>query len=279
MTADGRKLLVTGATGGIGRRLRARLEHDGGHHAVFLGGRSDGIDLEDVDALRAVVDTTRPDVVIHLAAMTGGACEAEPDRARAVNIAATAVLAEACDAAGVGRLVFASTAALYGDKGNAPVAEDGPLALTSTYAQTKKAAEDALAAASASSATLSTVALRIFNVFGETLENSLVTRLRRSSQEHPVGLNGLDAFVRDYVHVEDVVDSILLSIAASLPAPHAAINIGSGVPTSNRMLVEQIEAARPVWITVGEERQSYSCADISLAHDILGFDPRRTVTD
>ncbi|MEO7720532.1 MAG: NAD(P)-dependent oxidoreductase [Pseudolysinimonas sp.] len=277
------RLLVTGAAGRIGRRLRARLEADGTDASYLVGrpspiGSRSSVDVADVtdpDRLDEVVAARRPEAIIHLASLTGAQCDADPLRAAAVNVGAVRSLAESAARHGVTRVVLASTSAVYGDGYCAPVDESGALVLESLYARTKRDAELELAAAAASSPTLSTVVLRIFNVFGPGMADSLANRLLVAPAETPVVLAGLDGFTRDYIHVDDVVDALIRASHRSTGQASAVVNVGTGRPTSNRELVSALE---PVCFTVGAPRASYSCADIATARTMLGFEPIRVLS-
>lgn len=277
------RLLVTGAAGRIGRRLRARLEAEGADASYLMSPRSatgvdeavDVVDLTDRARLDEVVAARRPEAIIHLASVTGAACDADPERAVAVNVEAVRSLADSAAAHGVRRVVLASTSAVYGDRYRDPIDEEGALELGSLYARTKRDAELAIASAAAASPSLSAIALRIFNVFGPGMNDSLANRLVAAPANAPVALAGLDEFVRDYIHVDDVVEALILASSRPLGSSFAVANVATGRATSNRELVS---ALAPVSFTVDAPRTSYSCADVAAARRILGFEAARVVS-
>ena len=272
------RVLVTGAHGAIGRRLVAALGQRPGFSPVSLvSGRGEAspgtvaVDVGDPLAFRAVLEDVRPDAVVHLAALTGQACDEDPARTEAVNVGSVVTLAGAARDLGIGRIVFASTAAVYGDRVPRPADESSPLDLGTAYASSKHRAEQALAAAEGD-----TVSLRIFNLFGPATPNSLVTRLLEAGADRPVPLRGPDDFVRDYVHVDDVAAAIVASLTAVLPDRHAVFNIGSGIAMSNRDIVRAL-GSDPATYTLVDSPPSYSAARIDLARRWLDFEPTRTV--
>lgn len=278
------RIMVTGATGRLGSRTtRALLRR--GHNVLALESPRSAtglvgaiaVDLADADALTSAARQFRPEGIVHLGAIVGAACERNADLTQAVNVDATRALAEAAAASGTSRFVLSSTAAVYGDAYTRPVLEGDELRGHGAYASSKRQAEDVLINALDSESAMSGIALRIFNIFGPTFSNSLVARLARSTAESPVELTGIDAFVRDYVHVDDVVDAILLSLGISEPGAHI-VNIGSGVPTSTGQLLADLSPDHSPYYTVVGDTHSYSCADISLARDLLGYAPTRGVT-
>ncbi len=278
------KVLVTGAGGRVGRAVRAKLDSLPGIRPSYLvsprnpprGGAEIRVDLGSPGMLAGVVASVKPDAIIHLAAIGGAACNDDPQLAEKVNVLGTQVLADAAAEAGTSRVVFASTAAVYGDQRHRAVTEKDSVDLRGRYAEMKFRGEQILRSYS-DSAGRSSVALRIFNVYGEGFSDSLVFRLLNSAESNPLRLHGLDTFVRDYVHADDVAEALLLAVDLPLAGGHETFNIGTGTPTSNRRLVERLSINRTLHYEVAEALDSYSCADISLARKVLGFSPKHSL--
>jgi len=126
-------VLVTGASGFVGRALVDELRHGNGAYEVHPLERSDG-DLAEDGVAEAAVAEARPDVVVHAAARIGVVrCEDEPELALRSNVLATALVARAAAAHGA-RLAYVSTSDVYGA---ALADEDTPAAPASFYALTK----------------------------------------------------------------------------------------------------------------------------------------------
>jgi UDP-glucose 4-epimerase len=257
--------VVTGATGRIGAAVFAALSSDPDFEVIpFVSpaaAPSDGVavDVADRAAFARAVRDVHPDVVIHLAARRdGGAAATE------VNVGSVETIVASTADAGIHRIVFASSAAVYGDSGTRPSVESDELAPASDYGRSKVAAELALA-----DAACETVALRIFNVFGPGFDDSLVSRLLRATPDEPASLRGMETFVRDYVHVSDVVAAIRAAALVSLPEPHVVLNVGTGVALSNVDMVAALGGDRLNTAVVDWPR-SYSVADVSRAHAVLG---------
>jgi UDP-glucose 4-epimerase len=274
------RVLVTGASGRIGRALCRVLETVDAFEVIpvvsprvtVAGAFS--LDMSNDAAVGELVREIRPDAIIHLAAATnapsGSSNAADRRAALELNSASTGVIVDAASRAGVGRVVLASSAAVYGDRRHHPVDEFDELNPSSDYAQSKVDAEAHLVRANST-----TVALRIFNVFGPGFDDSLVSRLRASSEPAPVTLRGLDSFVRDYVHVADVADAFVSSLRVPLADEHSTFNIGRGIPVSNRALVDELGLTRPIHVVVEPGAASYSCARIDRARRLLAFAPTR----
>ncbi|HEX8770244.1 MAG TPA: NAD-dependent epimerase/dehydratase family protein, partial [Acidimicrobiales bacterium] len=170
------KLLVLGGAGYIGSIVAAHLL-EGGHDVTVGDNLSKGhfdavadgatfveVDLLDAPELAGVVDGH--DAVLHFAALSlVGESVEEPLRYFRTNVAGTLNLLDALRATGVGRLVFSSTAAVYGDPEVVPIDEDAPTRPTNPYGASKLAVDHAIASAAPAHA-LGAVSLRYFNVAG-----------------------------------------------------------------------------------------------------------------
>lgn len=267
-----RRILVTGANGRLGRALW-RVDA-GAHPLVGWGGRRadsifPAVDVTDAAAVGRALADTRPRVVIHLASTIGADCEWNPTRATAVNEEGTANLLAAAVECGVVRFVFASTAAVYGTAGRHPLSETDELAPVGVYATTKLRAEAMLEAAADR---IAVDVMRVFNVYGPGMDDSLVNRLARSTAAAPAMLSGLDGFVRDYVHVDDVARA-LLAAADSSGTGFRVFNVGSGVPRSNRALLDALPGPVRATVDIGPEVDSYSAADIGAISRALSWTP------
>ncbi len=275
------RVLVTGAQGRLGRALRSTLagradldvSYTLSPRQAFDDPAAATMDLENTADIRTVVERARPDVIVHLGGILGAACDVDPALTQRVNVDAVRTLASAAVALGPCRVIQLSTAAVYGDDYREPVPESGRISPTSHYARSKFEAEELLCELSAQQPALDPRVLRVFNIYGDGFTQSLVNRLIDSTPDAPVKLNGLERFIRDYVHVDDVTTAIrtLIDTPSGYGAP--VYNIGSGEPVSTAELVRRLGSRHELHYTVDGDDESYSCADITLARDELGFDP------
>ena len=305
-------VLVTGAAGYIGSVVAERLLAHGhavaafdnlsrGHRAA-VPARADFLegDLRDRARLAEVVSEVRPDAVVHLAAEAlVGESVARPATFFEVNVTGGLNLLDAMRAAGVRRLVFSSTAAVYGEPEEVPIREDAPLRPVNPYGASKLAFEQALPWYAAAYG-LRHVSLRYFNACGATAERGEhhvpETHLIAILLEVALGLRpririfGGDydtpdgTCVRDYVHVGDIADAHLLSLDRIDALDSRAFNLGNGVGFSNR---EVVEAARRVTgraiPAVAAPRRAGDparlVASAARARDVLGWSPRYPTLD
>ncbi|MGH3057641.1 MAG: UDP-glucose 4-epimerase GalE [Gaiellaceae bacterium] len=263
-------LLVVGGAGYVGSVVAARLLEAG--HTVtvadsLLTGHRDAVppearflaaDLADGPALEALL-AEGFDAVLHFAALSIVADSvAEPARYYRANVGGTLNLLDAMRTAGVRRLVFSSTASVYGEPDEVPIDEDAPTRPTNPYGGSKLAADHAIGFECAASG-LGAVSLRYFNVAGaygpygerHDPESHLVPLVLRAAlgELEEVRIYGRDyptpdgTAVRDYIHVRDLADAHLLALEAAAAPGQRVYNLGNGRGFSVR---EVVEAARAV---------------------------------
>jgi GDP-4-dehydro-6-deoxy-D-mannose reductase len=245
------RIVVTGAAGFVGSRLVARLTAEGA--AITSADRE--LDVTDAPRIESALRDARPEAIVHLAAISS-VPEAEANRALAfrVNYLGTrSVLAGALRAAPRARVLLASTCTVYGSAppGSAPFDEGAPLRPHGAYARSK-AASDLLGAAYAARG-LDVVRARPWNHTGagrpdSFVESSLarqIVAIEAGRSPPRLAVGNLDS-VRDFLHVEDVIDAYLALLQPAVPA--GVYNIASGEGLSIRALLDGLLAlasARP----------------------------------
>ena len=259
------RLLVTGGAGYIGSVVAAQLL-DAGHEVVVVDDLSTGhadaapagarlvkASLLDAPALADVVGGG-PDGVLHFAAksLVGESVE-HPERYWRNNVTGTLALLEAMLAAGVPRLVFSSTAAVYGEPERTPITEDALTRPTSAYGASKLAV-DLMIRDECRAHGLAAASLRYFNVAGargglgedhdpETHLIPLVLQAASGVRDH-ITVFGTDyptrdgTAVRDYIHVEDLGRAHTMALEAARPGRHAIYNLGTGDGYSVKEVVD-----------------------------------------
>ncbi len=252
------RVLVTGATGYLGRVVVGRLQH--ADHQVSALVRGDAAlpatverrrgELLDPGSLAAAVDGV--DAVLHLAAATGAwASVVQPARYYAVNTGGTAALLDALaqQTARTGRparFLLASTAAVYGTPERQPISEDTLSDPPNPYAASKLAAEQ-LTEWQAGSGSIGAVTLRMFNVAGadgyrDPGDSRIITRavaVAAGRLSH-VDINGDGSAVRDFVHVRDAAAALVLALQACEPGRCRVFNVGA-TPASVADIVRTVE--------------------------------------
>ncbi len=251
-------------------------------------------DIRDDDGLRGALSATGARAIVHMAALAEVAeSVAQPERYRDVNLEGTRTLAAAAGAVGVERIVFSSTAAVYGDPHRVPIEEDDPTRPANPYGETKLAAEAVLReAAAASCGRLSYVALRDFNACGadhrygedHDPETHLIPiALRAARDDVPLRVFGDDyptpdgTCLRDYVHVVDLADAHIAALHA--PPLNVGINLGNGSGDSVLEVLRTVESVtgRRASYEVASRRPGdppVLVASNGRAADLLGWRPR-----
>ncbi len=261
MDIAGKTILVIGGAGFIGSHVVAELlRTDVGRVVVYdnlTRGKlshlsdslqdprcevfSDGGDVRDVDVLNAV--TAQSDGVIHLAAMWLLHCKDYPRTAFDVNIQGTFNVLEACAANDIERLVYSSSASVYGDAVEVPMTEDHPFMNRNFYGATKIAGE-AMCRAFHDRYGLSYVGLRYMNVYGPHQDQTAaytgvipIMLNKIEAGEAPV-INGDGSQAYDFVTVQDAARANVLALQSDVTDEF--YNVGTGVQTSIKELCDLI---------------------------------------
>ena len=240
--------------------------------------------------------------VIHFAAYKAvGESMEQPLRYYNNNVGGTIDLVRALLANGVERMVFSSSAAVYGNPASVPVTEDSPLLPESVYAETKAVMERFLASCDAIG--MRSVSLRYFNAAGASADSSIGEDWSMSQNHVPLVMKAILGFsgplnvfgndyptpdgtcIRDYIHVEDLADAHVKALdyleqgGASL-----ACNVGTGRGTSVLEVIdiaEQVSGRKvPHVITsrrAGDPTSVY--ADPTLVRALLGWKATRDLRD
>jgi nucleoside-diphosphate-sugar epimerase len=237
-------------------------------------------DVRDAAMLARAVEGV--DGILHLAGLVGDpACALDPALTRAVNVESTITLAEAAKAAGVRRLVFASTCSVYGAAGEAWLDESSTTLPVSLYAESNLESEALFAERLAGSGT-EPVTLRFATVFGASprMRFDLVVNLltARALREGVLEVHGGEQW-RPQVHVDDVASALLLALTHPAAAGRT-YNVGSD-PLNLRIgeLAQAIAARFPAAkLTVSEARdpRSYRVSFARITGE-LGFHARHSI--
>ena len=306
------KLLVTGGAGFIGSVV-TRMLLDAGHQVVVLDDLRTGhrealapdathVEASIHDAAQVVTADAGFDGVLHFAALiAAGESMVKPELYWHNNTIGTLALIDAVRAASVPRMVFSSTAAVYGEPTQLPLTETSPTDPVNTYGDTKLAVDRAIASYTRAGV-LGAISLRYFNVAGaHDCGDGTMIGERHDPETHliPLALDAAlgrrDKFslfgddyptvdgtcVRDYIHVSDLAHAHLLALDAINTGKHRIYNLGNGIGFSNLQVVQAIREVTGTPFEVGiAARRPGDPATLftssALAHRELGWKPEQT---
>jgi UDP-glucose 4-epimerase len=306
------RILVTGGAGYVGS-VSAETFLAAGHEVVVLDDLTTGHraavpagatlhvgTYADADAMARLLESERVEAILHCAARSlVGESIREPSKYYRDNVAGGVALLEAARATGIGRIVFSSTAAVYGAPDVTPIPEDAPLRPINPYGESKRTFEGALGWYGRAYR-IRSVTLRYFNVAGATEafgedhepETHLVPNILQAAEG---GLE-LTVFgddyptpdgtcVRDYIHVADLADAHLRAIEATSPGDPRTdepliCNLGNGSGFSIREVIAAAEAVveRAIPFAVGARRAGdppVLVASSTRSAEVLGWRPAR----
>ena len=303
------RALVTGGAGFVGGVVAQSLLRRGDEVTVLDNLRSTTADdvpkgatlvecsVGDADAVAEVLRSTSFDACLHFAGrIESGISMVEPEEFLVANVAETLVLLRALAAAGVDRLVFSSSAAVYGDPQYTPIDEAHPTGAVSPYGESKLLVERALSWLERLGH-LRFASLRYFNAAGAV--EGRPERHRPESHLIPLALDvaaghraELELYgddyatpdgtcIRDYVHVADLAEAHVLALDALDEHPALVCNLGAGVGSSNAEVIEEVRqvTGHPVPVRPAPRRGGDAAVLVAandLARSALGWAPARS---
>ena len=297
----GKHVLVTGGAGFIGSHLSAKLLSLGASVTViddlsagYMDRVPKGVNIIEgciTDSALLSNAMQDSDAVFHLAAIASvPLCEADPAWSDKVNLQASLEIISAANCP----VIFASSAAIYGEPVEIPIAENHPISPVGNYGQ-QKATIDANICSLGPQSTPA-CALRFFNVYGAGQDPSsqysgvLSIFIDRASTGRQITIFGDGEQTRDFIHVSDVVQALLLTGSSlvddgvSSPAHASAFNICTGSPVTLNEVVGVISSHVDEEISVAYEdgREGdikHSSGDSTKLQSTFDWKPETSLTD
>jgi UDP-glucuronate 4-epimerase len=299
-------VLVTGGAGFIGSHLVERLIADG-HSVAILDDFNDfydpkikranistvakqvvvhDIDLRDGKKVANVFRDKKLDAIFHLAARAGVRPSIQqPQLYYDTNVAGTLHLLEGARTNGVERFIFASSSSVYGGAKRVPFSEEEQLAQTlSPYAATKIAGE-VLCSTYSHLYKIRIVAVRYFTVYGARQRPDLAIHqfTRKIHAGEPIDQFGDGTTRRDYTYIDDIIQGTLAALKYD-GAMFDVFNLGESETIQLKDLIAAIEAALGKKARINRLPEQpgdmpLTCADISKARKLLGYNPKTKFGD
>lgn len=284
------RVLITGATGFVGRWLIRELEAAG--HVAIPAPASRELDITDADAVGLLVATTRPDAIAHLAGVAFARdAAADPERALAVNAGGTRIVIEAAARLATAPAVLvAGSSEVYGrpDPVDLPLREDAPLRTDQPYGLSKLAQERAAIEAGASHG-VPVVVTRSFNHSGPgqradfvapALAHRVLDARRSGAREVVVGNLDVRRDVADVRDVARAYRSLLEGLAAGRLPAGTVVNVATGHSVSIRRILEIVCAVAGFSVTarldpdlVRSNDPPEIVGDVTLLRRLTGWTP------
>ncbi|HEY8349981.1 MAG TPA: NAD-dependent epimerase/dehydratase family protein [Clostridia bacterium] len=295
------KVLVTGGAGFIGSHLCERLLRSGSE-VICLDNFNDNYtpsvkrknldfcvrcshfrlvkgDILDPEVTDAVMVQEAPEAIVHLAALAGvRGSVLDPLKYVDTDVKGTVAMLECCRKYGVKKFIFASSSSVYGNSGTPFMEENTPTVQVSPYAAAKYSGE-LFCRTYSHLYGLPVVCLRFFTVYGprQRPDMAVHTFARAIVEDSEIKIFGDGSSIRDYTYIDDVIDGIMSSIA--LPCSFETINLGNSVTTSILELVGILESklgkkAKLIFLPAQPGDVPATCADITKARSLLGYDPK-----
>ncbi len=286
------KVLVTGGAGFLGSHVVEALT-EAGHDSVVLDDMSTGrrerlgawvpiieADVRDFGRLEGHLAECRPDAVVHLAGRHFGVRDSDVDESTfEVNVAGSHSVAMAATRAGISHVVFASSAAVYGELRGNCADETHPTSPRTPNGQAKLAVEELLRRSSAEHFPATTV-LRFANLYGpgstSECESAVHAFVERLSCGEPPVIDGTGCQTRDFVSVRDAARAVVAVVEAS---PTGTFNVGTGIETSilelSMRVAEALDVAPPppAFRPARPIDVARSCLDGTRLFEAVGFRP------
>ena len=279
MKLNGKRILVTGSSGFVGKNLVEELKRQDADVLTLTDHDGRRIDIRDQQRVEAIINKIRNidiDIVYHLAAITSVPFSFEnPGETYDVNVLGTLNILELCRSCNADKIVFASSY-VYGQPQYLPIDEKHPLQPTNPYARSKILGEE-LCRAYNTDFGVKCIILRPFNIYGVgQSKNFLIPSIIAQLRYGKIELKDPEP-KRDFIYISDVIDAYIK--AGEFNGDFDVFNIGYGKSYSVKEIVDKIIYLYGKDVKVkysGERRKNEimdTIADIKKAKERLGWKP------
>lgn len=267
-------LAITGSASPIGAFVAREVAHQQGHRILSVGRASSSSQVDEIGDISspktasALFTHSQPHSIIHLSHSPLSEFDGDVKKYKFHNLEFAKLLAYRALEVGCGTFIFGSSSAVYGDHIQGEIPETSSFNPNSAYGELKAEIEDELERIFEGTK-IRHVSLRMFNVYGPGLSNSIISKLMSKSPAMPLKIYGPDNFIRDYVHVADVAAVFNKTLKTEKPLPKS-LNLGTGIATSNLDLLDLVEPSLSTTIEIVKSEFSSSIAHTALLSETLG---------
>jgi UDP-glucose 4-epimerase len=211
------------------------------------------------------------DVVIHLAAKTDVIDSIRnPDNTFQTNVQGTQNVLDSCKSNAISKIIVTSSAAVYQNSGNS-VNEESTTKPLSPYGQSKLDMEKITIQSK-----INYTILRLFNVYGKGQTTGVIANFGKNiSENNPLTIFGDGKAIRDFIHIDDVVDAIILSMKSTSGIYNIASGTGTSISNLAKLLIQLSEKnSEIIYKSARKAEIIYSVSDVTKSQKELGFNPK-----
>ena len=211
------------------------------------------------------------DLVIHLAAKTDVTDSIiNPNNTFETNVQGTQNVLDSCKSNNISKIIITSSAAIYQSSNN-PINETSISKPSSPYGQSKLNMEKIIIQSKTNYSIL-----RLFNVYGGGNFNGVIANFRKNIFENsPLIIFGNGKAIRDFIHIDDVIDAIILSMVSKSGIYNIASGIGTSINDLAKLMIQLFDKnSKIIFESARKGEISYSVADIVKSQLNLGFKPK-----
>jgi UDP-glucose 4-epimerase len=279
-------ILITGGSGFVGSHMVKKFSENNNTVTIFdimeprfpLNKNTEFVkgDIFDLATLEKIVD--KNDVIVHLVGLAdAGAAQKNPMKSFMLNVMSLQNILEACRITGGKKIVFPSSAAIYGITDDLPIKENFPPQPTNIYSWHKILCEEMIKAYQKNYG-INYVILRFFNIYGQGNEGVIGIFIEKARNGDIIESYGPFQY-RDFIYAGDVAEAVYRAVAYE-KSVNRVINIGSGKGVQIREILNIVCELFPdaKWEERKAEFTMYdSIADITLARILLDFEPQTSI--
>ena len=276
------RIFVTGGAGFIGIHLCKKLatQHTVTVYDNFSNSNKEHFPVmtnvtlivgDILDNFKLLDSMKNHDIVIHLAAKTDVIDSVHnPDNTFQTNVQGTQNVLDSCDSNGISKIIVTSSAAVYQNSDN-PVNETSTVKPLSPYGQSKLDMEKITIQSK-----INYAILRLFNVYGNGQNTGVIPNFRKNILDNaPLTIFGDGSAIRDFIHIDDVIDGIILSIQSTSGIYNIASGIGTSISDLAKLLIRLSKNnSEIIYKSTRKGEIIYSVANITKSKKELGFYPK-----
>ncbi|MBU1135665.1 MAG: NAD-dependent epimerase/dehydratase family protein [Nanoarchaeota archaeon] len=275
------KILITGGSGFVGKHLINKLKEDSENEIYALdivdpqikGVEYVNASILDYEAIKNVLKDLNIDIIYHLAAQISLPFSVEnPLKDFELNVQGTVNVLEACREFKIKKIVFISTAAVYGIPTENPVSEDAPKRPSTPYGMSKLSAESYVQLYHKLYGLTYTI-LRFFNLYGPRGKGVVPIFVSRAMNKDSLTLVGSGDQIRDFLYVDDAVNALHMALKG---LDNNDFNVGFGKETTIKQVAEEVNKQISVEISYKEQETKEDLYPIANIEKIKskGFEPK-----